>query len=100
MTYAIIITLIIFSLSVSLVVVSKRLLDLNERFEELGIQVEESLDILNDCYASFSRAAETPLLSNEPTVIQLVNDIRKAKHAMLLIANKIVTFDDEEEDQE
>lgn len=75
-------------------------LQLEDRFEEIGEQVEESLDILNDCYQRISKVAEMPVGSDDPVVQQLLADIRHTKHAILLVANKVVTFDRDEDEQE
>lgn len=78
----------------------RRNLELDERFEEMGEQVEESLDILNDCYQRVTKVSEMPVTSDDPVVQQLLSDIKYAKHAILLIANKIVTFDRPEDEDE
>jgi hypothetical protein len=79
----------------------KKNLELVERHEELGTQVEESLDILNDCYARISKVIELPVVSDDPVVKQLIQDIVRCRNSILLIANKLVVFDtviEEEED--
>ena len=78
----------------------RRNLELADRFEEVGEQVEASLDILNDCYQRIAKVAETPVGSDEPFVQQLIADIKHTKHAILLVANKIVTFDQQDEDEQ
>lgn len=78
----------------------RRNLELEDRFEELGEQVEESLDILNDCYQRISKVAEMPVTSDDPIIQQLLADIKHTKQAVLLIANKVVTFDRDEDEGE
>jgi|SRR6478735_4090524 len=75
-------------------------LQLEDRFEEVGIQVEESLDIINDCYQRIAKVAEMPVGSDDPFVQQLIADIKHTKHAILLVANKVITFDRDEDEQE
>ena len=87
-------------LGVALFFSIRRNLELDERFEEMGEQVEESLDILNDCYQRVTKVSEMPVTSDDPVVQQLLSDIKYAKHAILLIANKIVTFDRPEDEDE
>ena len=60
-----------------------------EQRDDLVEQIDESLDIIDDCYASFSRAADTPVLSDDATVRNLVGEIKRLRHAALLVANKI-----------
>lgn len=72
----------------------------DDRFEELGDQIKESLDILDECYQRISRTADTPVTSDDPIIQQLVSDIKYAKHAILLIAHKVVVFDGPDDDDE
>ncbi len=87
-------------LGLALFVSVKRNLELNDRFEELGTQVEESLDILNDCYQRIAQVSELPGATDDPIVVRLLADIRYVRHAVLLVANKVVTFDNDEDEQE
>jgi len=97
--YALLGTVIVV-LGIALFLSVRRNLELDERFEEMGEQVEESLDILNDCYQRVTKVSEMPVTSDDPVVQQLLSDIKYAKHAILLIANKIVTFDRPEDEDE
>lgn len=76
----------------------KRCLDIDEKLDELSFQVEESLDIIDDCYGRIAKTSETSLATDDPTIQQLIADIKHTKHALLLIANKIVAF--EKDDKE
>ena len=69
------------------------MLEFNEKHEVLADQIESSLDVLDDVYQRIARAAETPVMSDEPIVKELILDINRAKDAVLLVANKIVSFD-------
>jgi hypothetical protein len=55
-------------------------------------QIEESLDIIDDCYGKISRAAETQVFSDEPFVQNFMKDLATIRGAILLIANKIFLF--------
>jgi hypothetical protein len=55
-------------------------------------QVEESLDILDENYQLLATAASHPVMSDEPVIKQVMADIKSARDAVLLIANKLVTF--------
>lgn len=99
LTYTLIAIIVV--LCASLYVSVRRNLELDERFEEMGDQVEESLDILDGCYKRISVIAETPVASDDPMVQQLIQDVKYTKHAILLVANKVVTFDrDDDEGKE
>lgn len=75
-------------------------LELAEKIEELGEQVDESLDIIDDCYKRISQASEIPVTSDDPVVQQFVSDVKRTKDALLLIANKVIVFDTTEEDND
>lgn len=91
-------SVLVVCLCIALFVSVRQTLTLDEKFQELGVQVEASLDILDGCYNRFSIIAETPVFSDEPVVKQLMNDVAYSRHALLLIANNIVTFDEEDEE--
>jgi len=67
----------------------KRLLISLEKIDDLTSQVEESLDIIDSTYASISKFLNTPVLFDDPVVVGMVNDVKKAKKALLLVANKL-----------
>lgn len=78
----------------------KRNLEMADKIDELGDQVEETLDVIDGCYQRIAKVAEMPVATDDPVIQQLVSDIKYTKQALLLIANKIVTFDQEEEESE
>ena len=80
-------------LSLGLFLSVRQNLRIDDSIEELGTQIEESLDIINDCYQRVSKVTEMPVESDDPVVQQLLADIRYTKHALLLIANKVISFD-------
>ena len=80
-----------------IVVFYRRLEELTRKLEELGTQVETSLDVLDKCYASLSETASTPVLYDDPIVRQLLNEVNNARDAILNIANNLVSFDDEDD---
>lgn len=76
-----------------LLVVSVRLLwRLGQVVLELEDQVEESLDILDDCHRVIDEVTQTPINFDDPLVRRVLVQIRGARDAMLLIANKIIMF--------
>lgn len=87
-------------LALCLVVFVNRTIQLVNKIDELGEQVNESLDVLDASHRSIAKILEIPVASDDPTVKQLLNDIRDAKHAVLLVANRLVTFDDDEDEDD
>lgn len=71
------------------VMMTKKSLKLIEKMDEIGAQIEESLDILDDCYGDVSKHLKSPVLFDDPVVITMVNDVKRARDAMLLVANKL-----------
>lgn len=54
-------------------------------------QVQESLDIIDSCYARLHNALQTPVASDDPTVKEVVSSVMESRDALLLIANKITS---------
>jgi hypothetical protein len=63
--------------------------------EQIDEQTEESLDVLNTCFAGLSKAANTELLSDEPVIKEVVHDIQLARNAVLWVAHKITSHTNE-----
>lgn len=76
----------------------RRNFQLEDKLEELGDQVNESLDVLDGCYGRIAQKAEIPVMSDEPVIRELLSDMRMARDAVLLVANKLVVFDDEDDE--
>lgn len=77
----------------------KKNLILEDQRETLVDIIEESLDELDECFANIARAAEVPVLSDEPIIRDLLADIKRVKNAVLAIASKVVIYGDNEEDE-
>ena len=67
----------------------RRLLSLSEKLDDVSEQIEESLDLIDDCYSDVSRHLKSPVLFDDPVVITMINDVKRSRDAMLLIANKM-----------
>jgi hypothetical protein len=65
------------------------LIKIARKIWDLEDQVEESLDILNETHQNVARISEMPVMSDDPTIRDVVANISKAKNAILLVANKI-----------
>lgn len=77
-------------------VLAKRGMILNDKIEDINEQIDESITVLEQCYVSIERASKTPVLSDEPFVKKLMSDILAAKHAVVMVMNKVGEFDQEE----
>ena len=65
--------------------------------------LEESLDKLDQRYASISEVLEIPLFYDSPQIRQVISDIKECQDSILFVANEIgrleETQDGEEEDR-
>jgi len=60
--------------------------------------IEESLDVLDERYASISKVLEIPLFFDSPQIRQVINDIKQTRNSILKVANIISDVDGESED--
>lgn len=79
----------------------KKNISLLEKQETIAEQLDESLELLDVCYANVSIKSKIEVFSDEPVVKDLLSDIANAREAILLIANKLEysIIVDEEEDK-
>jgi len=68
-----------------------------DALEEVNDRIEESLDILDNSYAKLSKLLETPVLFDDPVVVEMVESAKSARDAILVVANKIVEQEEESE---
>lgn len=100
MYYSFIITIISVILF-SLLVFSVRLnLRLRDKLEEIIYQIDESLDILDACYKRVAQKAKMEVFSDDPTVRSFINDIKRTRDVILVVANLLVepVKDDSDDD--
>ena len=69
---------------------TKKSLKLMEKIDEIGAQIEESLDVIDESYQDVSRHLKSLVLFDDPVVTMMIKDVKNAREAMLLVANKIV----------
>ena len=76
-------------------------LQLNDQREALVDTIEQSLDVLDECFTRIAYNAEVPVLSDEPIIREVLADIKRAKNAVLAIASRVVIYgqDDDNEDE-
>ena len=97
MIYAILIITNILTLTACVLAVQRSLV-LIEKIDEINVQVEESLDIIDASYTSVSKHLESPVLFDDPVVVAMIRDVKQARDAMLLVANKVTEpFQDDED---
>ena len=97
MIYAILIITNILTLTACVLAVQRSLV-LIEKIDEINVQVEESLDIIDTSYASVSKHLESPVLFDDPVGVAMIRDVKQARDAMLLVANKVTEpFQDDED---
>jgi hypothetical protein len=82
------------------VAVTKQNLMLNDQREELVDQIQESLDMLDVCYTRLVHHSQIPVLSDEPIIQDIVNDIKAARNTVLAVASKIAVYGDDEKETE
>ena len=73
----------------------RRQLQLIDKIEDTNDRIEESLDILDGSYNKLSKLLETPVLFDDPIVVEMVDSAKLARDAILVVANNIV---EQEED--
>lgn len=95
----IVLTILLLSTCCACWILFKRLENVIMRHEELGEQINESLDVLDDVYRNIVRISELPVFYDDPVVHDVISNIKRAHAAVLMIANKIVTIDDDEEQE-
>lgn len=77
----------------------KKNIELNDVIDETSDNIDASLVIIEECYVDLSKKLEIELLSDEPVVRELVDDMKKCKQSLLVIANVITkNFTDEDEE--
>jgi hypothetical protein len=67
----------------------------NLRFAELIFSLEEeiekSLQLLDRCYSRVGQILEIPVGSDDPLVRSVIDEIKRAQEAVLLVANRLST---------
>lgn len=86
-----------------IVIMSIVLLKLSRFIFDLEDSIEESLDVLDQRYKRINEVLQVPVASDDPMIRMIVSEIKLAREAILLVANKLVSFtltrerDEEEE---
>ena len=60
--------------------------------------IEESLDIMDERYASITKVLETPLFYQSPEVQRVLRDIKATRDAILSCAQALTSIDESEDE--
>lgn len=91
---SIIIIAVLTTLLVLSVIINFRMVKIITTAEE---KIEESLDIIDECYSELYKVTQIPLFSDDPVVRNVVMLIKRSRDSLLLIANKISLIENEDE---
>lgn len=84
-------------LSILLTISVKKNIESYEKLEALSVQVEESLDLLDECHQKIDTKTKINVMFDDPVVKDLLQDIGDCKNSVLLVANKLYSpFQNEE----
>lgn len=75
---------------VALVLLARRHSALLDEAEETVESVEECLDTLDQNYSKMSKFLETPVLFDDPIVMEFVQSAKDSRDALLVVANRLV----------
>lgn len=95
----VILSILCFFLILSLIWSVKKNLEFSEKFESIIEQIERSLDVLDSCYQRAATRSKLEVLSDEPVVRELLEDIQVTRDAILLVANLMIEPIEEEREK-
>ena len=95
----VILSILCFFLILSLIWSVKKNLEFSEKFESIIEQIERSLDLLDSCYQRAATRSKLEVLSDEPVVRELLEDIQVTRDAILLVANLMIEPIEEEREK-
>jgi hypothetical protein len=79
-------------LAIALTISLVTLLRLSKFIFELEDNVEEALDVLDQRHKKINDILQVPVTSDDPMIRSIINEIKLAREAILLVANKLVSF--------
>jgi hypothetical protein len=95
----VVLSILCFFLILSLIWSVKKNLAFSEKFESIIEQIERSLDVLDSCYQRAAARSKLEVLSDEPVVRELLEDIQVTRDAILLVANLMIEPIEEEREK-
>jgi len=78
----------------------KKNLQMIETFEEVMGQIEESLEMLEVSKKKIERKLKVEVLSDEPVIRELIEDMKFSKRAVLLISEKLTGVKEDLDEEE
>ena len=75
---------------------AKRNFELVDLLEETNEQIEVAIETLDHYYKRIDKKAKLELFTDDPTVRELVEDMKQARRAVLLISEKLTGEKSEE----
>ena len=77
------------TLSTVLYFVTKSLLHTSDVLYGISDQIEKSLDVLDDNFNHMNEILNTPVASDDPYIRNVVDNIKKSREAILIVAEKL-----------
>ena len=77
--------------SVALYFSLKKNLQLVDELEKIEEKLDDSAKILEDCYEKIEKKSKIEVFSDDPIVKELVEDMKDAKNAIMLISESFST---------
>ena len=82
-------TLLIFVFLILLILSVKKNLYFQNRVEEINDRLEESLDVLDEVYQRIVEKTKLEVLSDEPVVRELAEDLKISRDSILHVASLV-----------
>ena len=90
-----------FSITLTLLIVS---VYYNYKFAKILIKMEDaisdSLDKLDERYASISKVLEIPIFYDSPQIRQVIRDVKDCRDSILLVANNVANIEESNGEEE
>jgi hypothetical protein len=81
--------------AISLVWLLRKHLDLLENFDSLNEKIENSLDAVESSCKNLSKLLKTPVLFDDPIVVEMVQNAKNARNALLATIDRLAPNDEE-----
>jgi hypothetical protein len=73
----------------------KKHLVLLEQFDELNEKVDACLEVVDHSHSKLSKLLKTPVLFDDPIVVEMVQSAKAARDSLLFTANKLAEPNEE-----
>jgi hypothetical protein len=82
-------------LSCGLYVSIKKNLEMLDRLDAVGLQIEECVETLDECHQKIDLKSKMEVFSDEHVVKELLQDMKDAKSSIYLVAKKLYDIAEE-----